>query len=223
MEKKEFAVKFMAGMFFIVGVLAVFGFIFLLGKDKGFSQPKFQVHVLYNNVGGLIEGAPVLLAGVNVGSVDMIDILEKEIQGHRVLVTLDILSRYKKQLAKSTNFAVKTEGILGEKLIEIDIIEGVAAKDITQPVIGEDPLDVQDLAEVFTKAAESFTRTSDQLSQIDIVELTKVMEESSRALLLTSEGINAILDQLEEAAVKSRRILDRLEQRVIDGSLFSLF
>lgn len=223
MDHKELKVKFSAGLFFIIGILTILIAIFAIGKDKGLAQSKFQVTVLYKNVGGLIEGAPVLLAGVNVGNVANIDFLEREFQGRRVKVILNIFSRYKKQLQKNAVFAIKTEGILGEKLIEIDILEEGSKIDLSQPVIGEDPLNVQDLAEVFTKAAESFTKTSEQLSQIDIRELSEVMEESSRALLITSKGLNAILDELQYITIKSKRLLDRLEQRLIDGTLFKVF
>ena len=210
-------------MFFLLGLLAILGVIFILGSNKGLTQSKFKINVLYQNVGGLLEGAPVLLAGVHVGNVDRIDFLAREIQGRRVIVTLNILSRYKKQLEKSASFAIKTEGILGEKLIEIDIKEDVLTTDFSQPVIGQDPLDVQDLAKVFTTAAESFTKTSEQLNKIDILELSHVMEESSQALLMTAQGIDSILDELQYIAIKSRRILDRLEQKIIQGNLFKLF
>ena len=223
MENKELRKKFWAGVFFIIGILIILAVIFTIGKAKGLTQSKFQVTVLYKNVGGLIEGAPVLLAGVNVGNVASIDFLEHDIEGRRVKVILNIFTRYRKQLEKSAVFAIKTEGILGEKLIEIDVSADAQKINLNQPIIGEDPLDVQDLAEVFTKAAESFTKTSEQLSQIDIRELSQVMEESSRSLLMTSKGLNAILDELQYMTIKSKRLLDRIEQRVIDGTLFRLF
>lgn len=221
--KKEFAKKFFAGMFLILGIILIFVFIFTIGKDKGLAQKKFQIAVMFNHVGGLIEGAPVRLSGVTVGNVATIDFLAEEIQGRRVRVTLNIFNKYKKQLERSTRFAIKTEGILGEKLIEIYSENNVEQISLDQPIIGVDPLDVQDLAPVFITAAESFTKTADEMSQINMVELTDVMRESSEALLETSEGINAIISELDDIAKKSRRLIDRIEQKVIDGDLFKVF
>ena len=223
MDKKEFIKQFLAGIFFFVGIFLILMFIFFLGRDKGLAQARFQVVVLYRNVGGLMEGAPVRLAGVHVGSVDNIDFLEQEVDSRRVKVTLNIFSRYKKQLERNLKFAVKTEGILGEKLVEIDVLGEAPKTDLAHPVIGEDPLDVQDLAEVFGEAAESFTRTADQLSKIDILALSEVMGETSQSLLTTSEKINAIMGELEEITFKSKRVLDRVEQRIIEGNLFKVF
>lgn len=223
MDKKEFIRQFLAGAFFFVGIFLMVMFIFFLGRDKGLAQAKFQVVVLYRHVGGLMEGAPVRLAGVNVGSVDNIDFLDHVVDSRRVKVTLNIFARYKKQLEKNLTFAVKTEGILGEKLVEIDVLGETPKMDLARPVIGEDPLDVQDLAEVFGEAAESFTRTADQLNKIDVLALTQVMGETSQSLLTTSEGINDIMVELEEITLKAKRILDRVEQRIIEGNLFKVF
>lgn len=228
-NNKEQKAKFLASLFFILGIGMILAVIFTIGSNKGFIKPKFQVEVLYRNVGGLMEGAPVLLAGVNVGNVAEIDFLTRPVDGRRVKVILNIFSRYRRQLQKNAIFFIKTEGILGEKLIEIEIIEDTQEASLqnplvsSQPIFGQDPLDVQDLAEVFTKAAESFTKTSEELSKIDILELSEVMEESSRALLMTAKGLNAVMDELHYMTIKSNRILDRVEQKLIEGELFKLF
>ena len=223
MDNKELTKELLAGLFFFLGILILAVFVIVLGGNKGLAQSKFQVTVLYRNVGGLMEGAPVRLSGVNVGTVDRVEFLEQEFNDRRVEVTLNILSKYRKQLENNLRFTIQTEGILGEKLIAIDVLREGPRVDLQNPVIGQDPLDVEDMAEVFAKAAESFTETADQLSKIDIVGLTRVMEESSESLLLTSRGINEVMDELQEITKKTKRLLDRVERKVIDGNLFKVF
>ena len=223
MDKKELTKELLAGLFFFLGIFLLVTFVIILGGNKGLAQSKFQVTVLYRNVGGLMEGAPVRLSGVNVGTVDRVEFLNREFDGRRVAVTLNILSKYRKQLENNLRFTIQTEGILGEKLIEIDVLREGPKVDLKNPVIGEDPLDVEDMAEVFAKAAESFTATADQLSQIDVVGLSKVMEHSSESLLITSRGINEIMEELQEITKKTKRLLDRVEQKVIEGNLFKVF
>ena len=223
MEKSMFYKNFLSGIFFLGGIILVIGIIFMIGKDSGFSQPKFHVQVLLRDVGGLIEGARVQLAGVSVGSVSDIRFLDKKIDGRRVKVEVSILNRYKKQLNQNVRFSIKTEGILGDKLVEIHSDENGPQVDLSQPVIGEDPLDVQDLAQVFSNAAESFTNTSNDFSKVDVVRLSKVLEETARSLVITSKGLNTILTELNYISIKSKRLLDRLEQKIIDGDLFKVF
>lgn len=223
METKEFKMKFLAGIFFVIGLALIFWVIFTIGKDKGFTQPKFRVDVLFRNVGGLIEGAPVRLAGVNVGTVSDINFLDQGIEGRQVKVRISIFNKYRGQLQQKIRFSIKTEGILGEKLIEIKAGEGGRKVDLAQPVIGEDPLNVQDLAVVFADAAESFTRTSVMFNEIDMKELSEVLAETAKSLSKTSEGVNTILTEMHYISIKSKRLLNRLEQRVIDGNLFKIF
>jgi ABC-type transporter Mla subunit MlaD len=223
MERQEFTRKFLAGLFFAGGMALIVFFIFMIGRDKGLAQPKFPVVVLYKNIGGLMEGAPTRLAGVTVGNVARIDFLDEAVEGRRVQVTLNIFGKYRRQLRKILSFAIKTEGILGEKLVEIDVLAESPAMDLSRPVMGEEPLDVQDMAEVFAEAARAFSETTERLNQVDILGLTEVMGKSSESLLITSEGVNEILDELQEMTRKSNRLLDRIEQRVIDGNLFKVF
>jgi phospholipid/cholesterol/gamma-HCH transport system substrate-binding protein len=223
MEQKEFMVKFFAGIFFLLGLGLILMVIFTIGKNKGFTQPKFQVEVLFRDVGGLIEGAPVQLAGVSVGTVSDINFLDREFQGRRVKVRLNIFDKYKRQMEQEVRFVIRTEGILGEKMIEINVGKGGKVVDLSQPIIGEDPLNVQDIAEVFSDAAESFTETSDIFNKIDMQGLSEVLSETANSLSLTSKGVNEILEEMYYISIKSKRLLDRLEQRVIDGNLFKVF
>ena len=223
MEKKELTKELLAGLFFFLGIFLLVTFVIILGGNKGLAQSKFQVTVLYRNVGGLMEGAPVRLSGVNVGTVDSVEFLDREFDGRRVTVTLNILSKYRKQLENNLRFTIQTEGILGEKLIEIDVLREGPQVDLKNPVIGEDPLDVEDMAEVFAKAAESFTATADQLSKIDVIGLSNVLEDSSQSLLTTSRELNELMEELQEITKKTKRLLDRVEQKLIEGNLFKVF
>lgn len=223
MERKEFVRQFSAGLFFLLGVFLIFVFIFTIGKDKGFSRPKFQVTVLFRDVGGLGEGAPVRLAGVNIGNVEKVDFLEESRDNRRVFVRLNIYSRFKRQLEKSTAVAIRTQGVLGEKMVEIYVVEGEKPLDINQPIIGAEPFDVQDLAMTFANAAQSFTQMSHEISQINMVELSKTMQETSRALMMTSQGMSVILIELDDMTLKAKRLLDRFEQKLIEGELFKVF
>ena len=223
MENKENIKKVTAGLFFVGGIFLIFWFILVIGKNKGFAEPKFQVSVIFKDVGGLAVGAPVRLSGVSIGTVDNIDFLDQDISGRKVRVKINVFSKFRKQFEASTQFSIKTEGVLGEKLLEVEALPHGPRIDLTQPIIGEDPFDLGDLAQSFTAAARSFTKTSRELSQIDMVELAQVMADSSRSLLVTSEGINEILDELQEIANKSKRLFDRIEQKLIEGSLFKVF
>ncbi len=197
MDKRDFIKRLYAGIFFIIGLGLIMVVILAIGMEKGLTQPKFQVTVLFREVGGLSEGAPVRLSGVTIGTVAHIDFLKEHIRGRSVKVILNIFQRYKEQFAQGTRFAIKTEGVLGEKLVEISIDDVSGRLDLTQPIIGEDPLDVQDLANTFTEAAVSFKDAS--------------------------ASIDDVIDELQNISRATRRLMHRVEERLLDGTLFKIF
>jgi len=197
MAKNDVVKHVWAGIFFIVGVIVVCGTIFFIGYQKGLSQPQFDVVVLFDKVGGLTEGAAVRLSGVTVGTVKSIDFLDEEVMERGIKLTLAVLQRYEKQVARSTKISVQTEGVLGAKYVEIGRNPGDPVIDVTHPVIGEPMLDVYDLAEIVDNTAASFNETT--------------------------KGINSMMVELRYISRKTKRLLDRIEQRVIEGNLIKVF
>jgi len=197
MEQKDMLKKMIAGLFFLLCILLIVGVAFIIGLEKGFTEPKISMTVLFKKVGGLSLGAPVRLSGVNVGTVSDIDFLNEELEGRGVKVVLSLYARYKKQLHKTVNIAIITEGVLGDKIVELSTHPKFNRADLSQIIIGEDPLDVQSLAETFGEAA--------------------------LALLETSKRIDVIIKDLKSISISSKRLLNRIEQRIIEGNLFKLF
>lgn len=197
MDKKDFVKRLYAGIFFLIGVALILVVILAIGMEKGLTQPKFQATVVYREVGGLSVGAPVRLSGVTIGTVANIDFLNEPVKGRGVKVTLNIFRRYKQQFEKADQFAIKTEGILGEKLVDITVSDGVKKLDLNEPMIGDDPLDVQDLAETFGDTAVSLSETS--------------------------QAIDDMIEELRNITATTKRLMNRIEEKLLDGSLFKIF
>lgn len=197
MLKDDVMKQFWAGLFFLLGTALVAAVIFFIGFNKGFSQPKMTVTVLFDKVGGLTEGAPVRLSGVNVGLVDTIGFLGEEVMGRGIEVRLSVYRKFEEQVRRSTRVSVQTEGVLGAKYVEIGRRADQAVLDIDGPVPGDPMLDVYDIAEVLRDTAKGFNQTT--------------------------QDISAIMAELRQMSRKTKRILDRVEQRVIDGTLIKVF
>lgn len=215
--------KFFAGLFFLCGLVLIGFVIFILGQSKGLTQSRFQIQVLFDDIGGMVEGVPVRLAGVNVGHVGDISFLDETVAGRRVQVQVFIYEEYRRQFNKNVRFSIKPEGILGEKLIEIAVFEQGPPVDLNQPILGERTIGVQAVAEAFAEAARSFTETSDQFKNIDVQGLSHVLQETTVALQTTTQSVQVVFEELTYMLRKGKRLIDRLEQQVIDGNLFKVF
>ncbi|MCX5681727.1 MAG: MCE family protein [Candidatus Omnitrophica bacterium] len=208
MEQKEYSRNIYAGAFFIIGIILIGVVVLTIGIEKGITQPKFQMQVFFREVGGLIIGSPIRLSGVNVGTVAKIDFIKEEVDGRNVAVTLNLFSRYRDQIEQGYNFRIKTEGVLGQKFIEIskdktgqkktiDFKNPIIGEDFKNPIIGEDPLDVQDLANTFGATAISLQQTA--------------------------RATDAMMLEIKERFKGFKRTMNRVEERMIDGTLFKVF
>jgi len=197
MQYKDQFKKITAGIFLFFCIALIVVVVFAIGMEKGFTEPKIYMTVLFRDVGGLMLGSPVRLSGVTVGTVHSIDFLEKDVDGRGVKVVLSLYKKYEDQLRKSSLIAIETEGVLGEKIIAITARPSLYLKDLDRPIIGKDPLEVRDIAETF--------------------------DSTAGALLNMSEEIGGMTIELKELTNSTRRLLNRIEQRVIDGSLFKVF
>lgn len=197
MEDKNVLKKFFAGLFFVVGLGLIGLVIFIIGFDKGLTQPKFQVVTLFNKVDGIVEGSPIRISGVHVGVVGGVDFLSESIEGKGLKLTLNIFKKYEAQFRKCSKIAIKTEGVLGRKLIEISNDSRRPVFDVSKPIVGEDPLDVEDLADVIKRTAISIEKTSG--------------------------GANEVLEEWKFISRKAKRLMNRVEDKLVEGNLFKLF
>ncbi len=100
---------------FVVGSLASLGFLSVRIGGANYAGPGGRtVHAYFDEIGGLSDRAPVVIGGVKVGQVVRIE-LDREY--YRARVTLDIDQEL--QLPEDTSAAILTQGVLGDKLVEL--------------------------------------------------------------------------------------------------------
>lgn len=137
MERK--GLELGVGLFLLIGLACLAYLSFNLGKVELWGSSYYDVYANFSTVGILRVRAPVTMAGVEIGQVKNIQLVNDEAR-----VTLEINKDVK--LADDIIVSVKTSGIIGEKYISISpgaseefIKAGGTIRD-TQP-----PLDVENL------------------------------------------------------------------------------
>jgi phospholipid/cholesterol/gamma-HCH transport system substrate-binding protein len=100
------------GLFVVVGILALGYLSIKLGRVSFLGGSGYVVTVDFPTVGGLKSGSAVEIAGVEVGRVDSIDLVD-----YQARVSLRMRSGV--QLQEDTIASIKTKGLIGEKYVRL--------------------------------------------------------------------------------------------------------
>lgn len=115
MEAKNERFKISLGIFITVGIALFVLAIFIIGKQKNLFDPVFKLSTNFKNVSGLQVGSAIRFSGINVGTVDYIEIINDSM----VKVDMLIKENVKKFIHTDSKAGIGSEGIIGDKLIVI--------------------------------------------------------------------------------------------------------
>ncbi len=104
-----------AGLFVLLGFVAL-AFLTTQTTSKGVTLTRgssYKLSAEFDNVGDLKVGAPVTMAGVEVGSVTSIGY---DLRAYKAVVGLNINTKYN-QIPTDSDAAIYTQGLLGGKFI----------------------------------------------------------------------------------------------------------
>ncbi len=155
-DGRRLALQIRIGGFILVGLGVFLAIIYLLGAQARYFERKYELVAEFTEVGGLLEGATVRLAGVQIGRVTRVDLPPEP--GGRVRVTLTIGRRFIDRIRRNSEARIVTQGLLGDKLVEIT----VGSPD-SPPVKAGDVLVTREPFEL----AQMFAAGADTLAQVN--------------------------------------------------------
>jgi phospholipid/cholesterol/gamma-HCH transport system substrate-binding protein len=165
------------GAFILSGLLVFFAIIYLLGAQARYFERKYDLVVEFTEVGGLIEGATVRLAGVQIGRVTSVELPEQP--GGKVRVTLTIARRFSERIRRDSAAKITTQGLLGDKIVEISM--GTTAAPALRPgetLTTQEPVEMQ---QMFKVGADTL----------------QTMKELAASLKTTAERVDRIAREVE--------------------------
>jgi phospholipid/cholesterol/gamma-HCH transport system substrate-binding protein len=129
--------KFRLGLF-VAGGLALFVFaIFIIGKQRNMFDPVYTLNATFFNVSGLQVGNNVRFSGINVGTVEKIDIINDS----TVQVHMSIRKAVQEFIKVDAEVTIGSEGLIGDRLLVIsqggtdaDVAEEGALLSSNEPV-----------------------------------------------------------------------------------------
>ena len=144
-DRRQLALQIRIGLVVLVSLAVFLGLIYLLGAEARLFEAKYDLVAEFTEVGGLISGASVRLAGVQIGRVSSVALPDDP--AGKVRVTLNIARRFADRIRKDSVARIETQGLLGDKLVEISL--GSPKAPVLKPgeaIVIREPIELSRLA-----------------------------------------------------------------------------
>jgi phospholipid/cholesterol/gamma-HCH transport system substrate-binding protein len=158
----ELRVGMLVVVSFAILVVAIF---FISGKGGVFAS-RFHVKTYLPAASGLKEGAPVWLAGVEVGKVDRVAISTNQDPLRAVEIAMSVRSDYEKDIRTDSKARLGSVGLLGDKYVELS--RGIRGTPVGEggTVEGSEEADIKKLVESSNDLLANLDVLSDKVKSI---------------------------------------------------------
>jgi phospholipid/cholesterol/gamma-HCH transport system substrate-binding protein len=154
---------FRLGLFIVATLLILFAGVFLIGSNEARFESTYRVRAEFQNVASLNEGADVRVGGIRKGTVKRID-LPKRPDG-KVAVVMDLVTETQAVVKRDSLASIKSEGLLGDKYVEVSFGSNEAPGLKGGETIGsEPPLDISD---IIKKTNQILDTTKDAVANVE--------------------------------------------------------
>jgi len=115
METHTQKFKVRLGLFIIGGLVTFIIAIFIIGKQENLFDPVFKLTTTFYNVSGLEVGSNIRFSGINVGTVDNINIINDS----TVRVDMLIKKSVQQFIKEDCEAGIGSSGIIGDRILII--------------------------------------------------------------------------------------------------------
>ncbi|MDN3654483.1 MlaD family protein [Ferruginibacter paludis] len=175
--------KTRTGIFVVISLLLLVGLIFLIGKQKNLFSRTFLVYANFKNIAGTKEGNFVRFAGINIGTVQTITIVNDT----TVQLALSIDDKVRQYIKTDAVASIGSDGLMGDKLIMIAPGNtGSAVAKSGDVLLSSNPLNVDKIMNNLAKIADNATVLTEGLADI----VTKVNQgKGSLGRLMNNDNL----------------------------------
>jgi phospholipid/cholesterol/gamma-HCH transport system substrate-binding protein len=212
-DRAQLSLQVRIGAFILSGLLVFFAIIYLLGAQARYFERKYDLLAEFTDVGGLIEGATVRLAGVQIGRVTAVVLPEQP--GGKVRVTLTIARRYAERIRRDSEAHIATQGLLGDKIVEISL--GSTAAPALQPgetVASREPFEMQQMFKAGVETMQTVKELAASLkgTAARVDRIAKEVETGKGLVHALVYDEPESLNRLNAILARTQQILARAEQ-----------
>lgn len=160
--EKESGFTWKLGMFVTIGIVLFVITIYFIGKQKNLFGSTFHLKSQFKNVSGLKVGNNVRFSGINVGTVDAIDLITDT----SVMVDLVMDKDVQQFIKTDAQVSISSDGLMGDKVLVISPgtpnHKPVKDNDI---LASKSAIEMEDIMKSMKKSLDNVGLISDDLAQ----------------------------------------------------------
>lgn len=193
------------GLFIAGGIVFFLLLIFAVGSLK-LLERGYEVKVLFRFANGINIGAPVRLAGVEIGEVKNVQIIYSP-GDDKPLVELTLMIKKGAKIRQNATVIINTLGLLGEKYVEI--LPG--SKDVPllkngDVIIGKDSVPIAKITDLGYEIACKLNETIDSIRRIITT------EDSQEKIRSTISNLKILTDNLNELILDTDQLIKKINK-----------
>jgi len=209
-----------------VGLVVMVGFVIFslailsFGTIRNFFLPRVLVEALFPNVKGLKQGAPVWLAGVEVGNVKEIRFpTGSQTKGIQVIMEIDTAMR--EMIKTDSTASIRTQGLLGDQYIEIAMGSSTSPLPPNTPLQGILPVDIKELVSGSSETLEEVSRFLKSVSGLTTDQISKLIESLNALITRLDKGSGTVgrlvndpslYNEIKGLTVTTKELVKKLEE-----------
>ncbi|MFN6037200.1 MAG: MlaD family protein [Bacteroidota bacterium] len=196
------------GIFVIAGTILFIVALYLVGTKKNIFGSNIKIKAKFKNVNGLMEGNNVRFGGIDIGSIEKINLASDS----NVLVEMWIEKSAGKFIRKNYIASVGTDGLMGNRLINIHA-ETIKAETISNgdELLTINPLETEEMLKAFNSTGINMKSITENLNAITF----KLRENNALWEILSKKEIGIKIEDfinlINITASKAEHIVSRIE------------
>ncbi len=199
---------FRIGLFVIAGLTILTLGVFMIGSNDFLFDHTYRLRAQFANVSGLAEGADVRVGGLRRGTVHSIELPNRP--DGKVTVFMNLSMKTRNIIKTDSKAAIKSEGLLGDKFVEVTFGSPDAPEPKPGDLIGSEQ--TRDMADLMAGAGDLLQTANSTMQNIDsittkmnsgtgtlgaLINDKKMYQDARAATVEAQQGAAAFHDNME--------------------------
>lgn len=217
---KESGFTWKLGMFVIIGLALLVLTIYFVGKQKNLFGSTFHLNAKFKTVSGLKVGNNVRFSGINIGTVNEIDLITDT----SVQVNLVIRTKYREFIKTDALASIGSDGLMGDKVLTISPgASGMSAIRDNGIILSKNAIEMEDVMASVKASVDNAGIITAQLAQFSYK-----MNNGNGALskLISDEGfsnsLKGTLDNLQTSSAQFAKFTTKMNNGVLDSTMANI-